>query len=46
LTIAVIPGDGVGQEVIPEALRVLGRVESLRRGQKHNRSTEKTLRTR
>jgi tartrate dehydrogenase/decarboxylase/D-malate dehydrogenase len=26
LTIAVIPGDGVGQEVIPEALRVLDRV--------------------
>jgi tartrate dehydrogenase/decarboxylase/D-malate dehydrogenase len=26
LTIAVIPGDGVGQEVIPEVLRVLDRV--------------------
>ena len=30
--IAVIPGDGIGQEVVPEGLRVLDRVAELSRG--------------
>jgi tartrate dehydrogenase/decarboxylase/D-malate dehydrogenase len=33
LKIAVIPGDGIGQEVTPEALRVLDRLEEQSRGE-------------